>query len=1387
MKIKRKFNKNLLFHIILSQIIFFSFLSGVMYYPSLNTPLSIVMPFSTIDDEYFDLKTSTSIWSNATVVSDSIDIIAGWNRDHSYSPSIAIDNESTLHVVWMDDTNGEWGTDAEIMYANHTITAGWSNATVISDDYTGWNNGYCEDPSIAIDKNGVVHVVWEDHTDGEWGTDSEIMYVNYSSISGWTNVTVISDLYGWNDLDSNLPQIATDNNGNLHVVWEDFTDGEWGVDTEIMYVNYTATGWSNATVISDVYGWNDGGSYEPDIAIDKNDNIHVVWEDITDGEWGTDKEIMYANYTTAMGWSNATVISDDSFKWNDFQSADPSICIDNNSNIHVVWWDETNGEWGNDIEILYVNYTVSGWSNATLVSDDITGWNDGWSLNPDIITDENGVLHVVWFDGTIGEWGSDEEIMYANYTSGWSNATVISAGSNGWNNGISCYPVTVIDNNSVIHVVWQDYTITEWGTDIEIMYTNNSVASWTNATVISDKIGIIPWENDDESRYPSITTDSNGNLHVVWEDDTNGAWNQWGNDIEIMYANFTVSSGWSNAIVISDDSTQWNDGNSTRPKIVIDNNDNIHVVWQDETDSFAEWGTDTEIMYVNYTIGKGWTNATVISDNTNNWNDGESINPSIAVDNNENVHVVWEDSTDSILEWGTDDEIMYTNYTTTSGWSNATVISDDNNRWNTGWSENPSIVVDKNDNIHVVWKDDTSSPDEWGTDSEIMYVNRTGSVWSNATAISGIDINSWNTGSSSAPKIVSDDNTNLHVVWYDYTDGQWGTDAEIMYINCTITGWSNATVISDDNLGWNDDSSLFPSLTVDNESKVHVVWYDYTDGEWGTDVEIMYSTNSYSSWTNATVISDDNTLWNIDDSWYPDITIDNNANLHVVWFDFTDGQWGTDTEIMYVNMTYDFKKPNITSVLKYPTNPGNLDEVNITAHITDNLEVDIALINSNHTGTPLYYPMDLLSGDEQDGYWNYTIPKYPAGTTITYLIWANDTSNNSVIDGPYQYIVRDNENPNITSVSRDPTFPNQFDTVNITVHVTENVGVDIILINSNHTGVTINYTMDPLSGGNQDGYWNYTIPVSPFETTIIYSILVNDSSNNIASDGPYQYTVGDGEAPNITSVSRYPINPTNIDIVNITAHITDNYVIFDVFLISNYSGVVDIYPMDFLSGTVQDGYFNYTIPANTTGTTIVYQIYATDLYFNTDSDGPYQYVIRDGESPNINSTSISPFYYTPKDNVTITVHITENVGVDKVLIFSNHTGTMTEYSMNFVSGTIQDGYWNFTFPKLPAWTVINYSIWVNDTSGNNESINYDQIMIPAEIVRIGFPLWLLALMAQGRNEMLSSLLSPLMLSIIGAIAGAIIIGIVVFKRRSKSRDGAVESRPSNQLPWVDNS
>ena len=355
---------------------------------------------------------------------------ANWTRvkrltrtsSSSLSPAIAIDSINTIHVVWHDFTPG----NAEIYYRKSADgSATWSPAQRLT-----WTSGCSCDAAIAIDSINTIHVVWQDDTPSP---DRPEIYYRRSTDGGvtWTTSQNLTQNSVW----SYSPDIAVDSSNNLHVVW---IDDHFTANYEVCYMKSTDGGatWSAGEVLT-FSDFNE--CHEPTIFVDSFDNLHLV---ASQPPWwipGTDPEICYKKSADAgVTWTDDRLITS-----NSGYSVKPKIAVDSSNNPHVVWCDNTPGNY----EIYYQKSTDGG---ATWTTSKRLTRNSGWSYSPDIAVDSSDNPHVVWHDTTPGNY----EIYYKkskNRGATWTTSKRLT-----WTSGISQEPDIAVDSYGNLHLVWQD-------------------------------------------------------------------------------------------------------------------------------------------------------------------------------------------------------------------------------------------------------------------------------------------------------------------------------------------------------------------------------------------------------------------------------------------------------------------------------------------------------------------------------------------------------------------------------------------------------------------------------------------------------------------------------------------------------------------------------------------------------------------------------------------------------------------------------------------------------------------------------------------------------------------------------------------------------------------
>jgi hypothetical protein len=337
------------------------------------------------------------------------------------------------------------------------------------------------------------------------------------------------------------------------------------------------------------------------------------------------------------------------------------------------------------------------------------------------------------------------------------------------------------------------------------------------------------------SVLPALAVDSDNAIHVVWEDETPG-------NPEIYYRKTTDGGATWSAIK----RLTWTPGNSSRPDISIDSNDNIHVVWDDGTPGYSE------IYYKRSTDGgETWT-----ADRRLTWTPDWSDNPALAIDSTDDIHLVWQDYTPGFFPE------IYHKRTTDGGttWSTTKRIT-----WTAGFSFDPALAIDSTDALNVFWEDYTPGF------SEIYHKKTTdgGTTWSTTKRIT------WTAGDSFDPAPATDSTDALHLVWYDDTPG----NLEVHYKK-TIDGGATWSVT--ERMTWTSGNSQHPVMAIDSTDAVHVVWDDDTPG----DDEIYYkkSTNGGTTWSTVQRLT-----WKSGSSRCPALAIDSNDTIHIVWQDDTPG------------------------------------------------------------------------------------------------------------------------------------------------------------------------------------------------------------------------------------------------------------------------------------------------------------------------------------------------------------------------------------------------------------------------------------------------------------------------------------------------------------------
>ncbi len=350
----------------------------------------------------------------------------------SLASQIVVNHNGIAYVVW------ERVNSPHAVYFNTNEEGSWGKPVEVSK---GTNVSASEPwPDLAIDSNGIVHVVFTaKNSMGYYETWYNSYRPNQSAGSSWsTNENISQTMCG-----SAHPTIACDpRNFSQYVVW---MDQEYKPESFSLFFRYktsSSTNWSTKTVLPI-----SPSAYTPELTVDGLGRLHLIYLKRAGGN-----SVIYytrnGNPTNSNSWTSPVAVS------NKTNLNFPHICIDsdNDGDVYVAW--EQNVEGNNEI---YFRRQINGyWQSIENVSK--TGASAAY---PDLIvqrSNKKGLL--VWQQKKDNKW----QIFLKTLQNGkWTG--IVALTDNPYN---SIMPNVAVDGSGEIQVVYAQ----KYSSNYDIMYTS---------------------------------------------------------------------------------------------------------------------------------------------------------------------------------------------------------------------------------------------------------------------------------------------------------------------------------------------------------------------------------------------------------------------------------------------------------------------------------------------------------------------------------------------------------------------------------------------------------------------------------------------------------------------------------------------------------------------------------------------------------------------------------------------------------------------------------------------------------------------------------------------------------------------------------------------------
>ena len=415
-----------------------------------------------------------------------------FESDDTYSVSIS--SEPVNQNCSLSSSSGTFSS-SNITVSITCVSKSWTHSSTISDSISSDatdETDFIHSIDMASDNNGNVIIVWSQTDDSDSTTPCKVFKSEYRN-GAWDHPDD-TDFINPSGGDCLGTKVAMDENGNALITWYQHDSNG---DDQIFLSEYRNDSWDHPDDADDNISPDATSAYNPNVSMDDNGNAIIAWRQ---EDASSDYQLFISEYRSG-SWTHPSSTSDVISPTGTDVKSRPSIGMNNNGTA-IISWSQKNSTGNSDV--FKSEYRNSTWDHPNDVDDYIsTGTNDLSDIKANI--NDDGVILISWLQRNSS---NKKNVYISEYrNSSWTHPTDSDDHISPTSSHVQAMDMDLDDDGNAVIAWSQDNTLTN-----RLLISEYRNGSWDHPDDINDTVSSV--ETD---QYVNVTMDNNGQAIIFYE------------------------------------------------------------------------------------------------------------------------------------------------------------------------------------------------------------------------------------------------------------------------------------------------------------------------------------------------------------------------------------------------------------------------------------------------------------------------------------------------------------------------------------------------------------------------------------------------------------------------------------------------------------------------------------------------------------------------------------------------------------------------------------------------------------------------------------------------------------------------------------------------------